>query len=272
MVININCRAGSIMDVSVTSATVKVNTTISPASVQAIYVSSTSVDLSAGGALIAQVTNSGTNGGQVLLKNPTISETPNIASMANPLTGISITNGLTSYCYNRTAMWSFSRNGAGLGYLMGNAITSKDADDTSIPAINNEINNDGIMWIDNRQPDGILGHDVSGRFLRFKVGGNRSLSIGRYGVQIGTYTVAQDGVINSTLTVAGRVESTVGGFKFPDGSIQTTAASSSSNVFTSIVLTPQSTPPTSPVIGTIYIDSNTNQARWWNGSQWLVAW
>lgn len=170
-------------------------------------------------------------------------------------------------------MWSIGRNGLGVGQITGNSVHRKDSDDTRVsPSIEVEGNHDGLTWIDNRQPDGVLGHDVAGRFVRFQVGGNNTLSAGRYGVQIGTHTVAQDGVTNSTLTVAGRVESLSGGFKFPDGTVQTTAAGATTNVFTSIVLTPQSVAPASPAIGTLYIDSNTNQARWWNGSQWLVAW
>jgi len=265
-------NAGVIYDVTSTSATFKVPMYVSPLNVPSLYVSSKTVDMYSEGTLTAQVANSVTTGYQFLLKSQVLGEKPNIATFSNPATGFSISPGVSSYIYNGTAMWSFGRNGAGLGQFTGNAITAKDADDLSDPAISNEGNHDGIMWIDNRMPDGIIGHDVKGRFLRVKVGGKRALSIGSDTVQVGVYTPSVDVLTASTLTVGGRIESLSGGYKFPDGSVQTTAATGTGNVFDSIVITPRATPPASPVVGTIYINSITKQAYWWEGSQWLVAW
>ena len=265
-------RAGTILEVTTASATVKVNATVAPGGVPGVVVSSNTVDLYSGGVLGAQLVNSPSNGMQLLLKSPTVGERPNLGAISNPLSGIYISSTWSGFVYNGAAMWSIGRNGVGVGQITGNAVHRKDSQDPrNSPSIETELNHDGVTWINNRMPDGTLGHDPSGRFLRFQVAGNNSMSVGAYGVQVGIFTASQlPGV--STLTVAGTIETTSGGIKFPDGSVQTTAAGASSNVFDSIVLTPRSTPPASPAVGTLYIDSNTNQARWWNGSQWLVAW
>lgn len=266
--------AGTVVEVSDSSASWKVKNVFAPGGSPALTISSNTIDIYSNGIQVGQFRNTPSEGGQLLLKGPTVSETPNIGCLTNPLSGISVSAGWTHFLFNRAAMWSIGRNGVGVGQITGNAVHRKDSQDPrNSPSIETEGNHDGITWIDNRLPDGVLGHDPMGRFLRFQVGGVNSMSIGRYGVQIGTYTLAQDGVTNSTLTVAGTIESLSGGFKFPDGTIQTTAATGpSSNTFDYIVLTPRLTPPSNPVPGTVYISSATKQGYWWDGSQWLVAW
>lgn len=267
--------AGTIVEVTVSSSTLNVPFHVSPGGVKAISVSSKTIDMYTDGILGAQLTNSVANGTQLLLKGQVVGERPNIGCLTNPLSGIGVSAGWTLFVFNGTAMWSVGRNGAGVGQITGNAVHRKDADDNRLmPSIETELNHDGITWINNRMPDGVLGQDPMGRFLRFQVGGNNTLSVGRYGVQVGTYTKSQDGVTNSTLTVAGTVESLSGGFKFPDGTTQTSAAQGQSTTptFDFIILTPRLTPPPSPAVGTVYIDSTTGQGLWWNGTQWLVAW
>ena len=248
-------RAGTILEVSTASATVKVAATVAPGGTPGVVISSNSVDLYSGGILGAQLINSPSNGMQLLLKGPTVGEKPNLGCITNPNSGLSVSAGWTNFIYNGTAMWSVGRNGVGVGQFTGNAITRKDSDDPrNSPSIENEGNHDGITWIDNRLPDGVLGHDPAGRFLRFQIAGRNVASVS-----------------SAAFTVQGVVESTAG-FKFPDGTVQTTAAGASSNVFNFVVFAPQAAPPASPAVGTLYLDSGTNQFRWWNGSQWLVAW
>ncbi len=250
-----NSWGGTILEVTQASATVKVQAVVSPGGYPAVDISSTSVNISAGNQLIGQFVNPPGVGGQLLLKGIVVGETPNIGVLSQPLSGIAVGVTWHNFIVNRVAMWSVGRNGLGLGQWTGNAITRKDVDDPrNSPSIENEGNHDGITWVDNRLPDGVLGHDPAGRFLRFQIAGKNVASVS-----------------SAAFTVQGVVESTAG-FKFPDGSIQTTAAGSTSNVFDSIVLTPRATAPASPVQGTIYINSVSKQAYWWDGSQWLVAW
>lgn len=268
-------RAGTVTEVLDASSTLKVPLHVKPGGVDALKVSSKTVDFYSDGILGAQIANHPSYGMQLLLKGPTVGEKPNIGCLTNPASGISVSAGWSAFLFNGTAMWSVGRNGLGVGQITGNAVHRKDADDTRItPSIETELNHDGVTWIDNRMPDGTLGHDPTGRFLRFQVGGNNTLSVGKFGVQIGTYTKSQDGVAHSTLTVQGRIESLDGGFKFPDGTVQTSAAQSQSTTptFDYIVLTPRATAPASPVEGTLYINSVTKQAYWWDGVQWVVAW
>lgn len=248
-------HGGTILEVTTASATVKVQAVVAPGGYPAVDISSTSVNISAGNQLVGQFVNPPGVGGQLLLKGIVVGETPNIGVLSQPLSGIAVGVSWHNFIVNRVAMWSVGRNGLGLGQWTGNAITRKDADDPrNSPSIENEGNHDGITWIDNRLPDGVLGHDPAGRALRFQIAGKNVASVS-----------------SAAFTVQGVVESTAG-FKFPDGTVQTTAAGAGSNVFDSIVLTPRASPPASPAVGTIYMDSTTNQARWWNGSAWIVAW
>ena len=265
-------HAGTILEVTTASATVKVTATVAPGGTPGVVISSNSVDLYSGGVLGAQLVNSATHGMQMLLKSPTVGEKPNLGSISNPNSGLAVSAGWTNFIFNGAAMWSVGRNGVGVGQFTGNAVHRKDSQDPrNSPSIETELNHDGITWINNRMPDGVMGHDPTGRFLRVQVAGNNALSVGAYGVQIGTYTVSQSAGA-SALTVAGPIESVAGGFKFPDGSVQTTAATGAPNVFDTLVLTPRATAPAAPVPGTVYINSVSKQAFWWDGSQWLVAW
>jgi hypothetical protein len=160
---------------------------------------------------------------QILLPDPVIGERPQFGSINSPLSGFSTGNGVQNVINNGTANVSWGRHGDGALGQVFNAGTGLETQMTE-PTLENEGNHDGIYWIDNRAPDGVFGHDPSGRFLLFDVGGTRIFRVGNSGVGIGTP------IISSTLTVNGPIESKNGGYKFPNGSIQLTAATGGSQV------------------------------------------
>lgn len=116
---------------------------------------------------------------KILVPSPGVSERPSIACVSEPRTGIapSVTN--VSIVIQNTTGWTFQKGGDGFWGLMHNSGNlRKDGDTYQFGNIFDEVNKDCIAWVDNRLPDGVLGHDVGGRFIVFRIGTATSFRVG----------------------------------------------------------------------------------------------
>ena len=174
------------------------------------------ISFSVGGPYAVSITT--TNGlVQMLMPPPTVGEKPTYADILGT-NGMVPAMGCTGFVQDSTTRFSVC-NGVGTSSLLTfNAAPFSDPW-TGSPMFGGEQDHDGISWVDNLIGGGTFPGNILGRFLDFNVGSAHNLRVGYGGVSINTTTVGP-----STLTVNGRIESLAGGFKYPDGSIQTTAS------------------------------------------------
>ncbi|WP_374029567.1 hypothetical protein [Bdellovibrio bacteriovorus] len=133
-----------------------------------------------------------------------------------------------------------TKGGTGVTSLTPNRLLASDASGSAVTTFNC-----GVGQLVSFDPLGVMGCTNVSSLGMFANGGNSFSANAVFGttdnfsvnfVTNGNprMTVTQDGKVgiltlapSSALTVAGQVESTAGGFKFPDGSVQTTAATAS---------------------------------------------
>lgn len=82
-------------------------------------------------------------------------------------------------------------------------------------------------------------------------------------ILVGTTTASAGIVIRSS----GTIEAMAGGFKFPDGTVQTTAAVAPTGCLDH---GPLSSAPSSPAPCDRYYNTGSNQMYMWNGTEWVI--
>ncbi|RTL20766.1 MAG: hypothetical protein EKK55_17425 [Rhodocyclaceae bacterium] len=137
----------------------------------------TSMSLTASGSTVVVITTSPGNG-KILVPNSTITERPSIASIGFPTTGMHYGNTTTDVIINNNSTHQFSKSGDGYFNMVMMGSMRKDGDGHLYPRIHSEINHDGINWVDNRLPDGTVGHDLNGRFIDYEIGGATKFRVG----------------------------------------------------------------------------------------------
>jgi hypothetical protein len=161
--------------------------------------------------------------GQIQLRIPgaIIGEVPILADMTGT-SGLSVERTSIGFDIQTVSYLSLSNALAHNSLMTFNQGTSTDPLGL-YPTVGNEQDRDGWSFIDN-STEGVHNLHPEKRFLDFQVAQNHIVRMGAYGVFVGT-APSVSSISSSTLTVAGRIESLSGGFKFPDGSLQTTASS-----------------------------------------------
>jgi hypothetical protein len=148
---------------------------------------STTVELSVAGTSVVKLTTSTSNHAQMLVRDQLEGDKPNIASFNYPTTGINVGSQL-SIIKNGGAIWTLGTKSGPLGTYAGITISGGTVKDNEIgpPQISPEgtAQYDGISWVDNRLPDGVVGHDASGRFVMLEVNKNRMFRVGSNGVGV----------------------------------------------------------------------------------------
>lgn len=233
-------KAGDLVNITTESATVNIPVTISDQGVQIFRAES--------------VEASGLRYGRILLPNVPVSEKPNLANFTNPNTGLSLSSNDIIVIHNGTADFSFSRDTwDGGGVVLIHNATRQEPLGNALPVFSNELNKDGIFWIDNRLPDGVVGHDPSGRSLLFDVGRHYPLRVGYNGIDVTTMTVTaiqfRDGSIMTTVPTGGGSGGGGSGCQ-DDGAL--------------------SSAPSTPGVCESYFNTVDHQKYMWNGSAWVI--
>ncbi|WP_373998758.1 hypothetical protein [Bdellovibrio bacteriovorus] len=133
-----------------------------------------------------------------------------------------------------------SKGGTGVTSMTPNRLLASDASGSAVTTFNCGVGQLvsfdalGVMGCINVSSLGMFANGGNSFSANAVLGTNDNFSVSFATNGIRRMTVTADGKVgiltttpNSALTVGGRVESTTGGFKFPDGSVQTTAASAS---------------------------------------------